>query len=82
MECFFNYSNGAVFAKPACTLLFDSRMFPPGWLYFSGLYRQPSARLEDFVAASQHPGIAVFVILLVIILELFFFLATKQRLKR
>jgi len=65
----YNYSNGAVFATPAGTLLFDSRMFPSGWLYRSGLYRQHSARLEAFVADSQHPGIAFLVIPLVIISE-------------
>jgi hypothetical protein len=69
----FNYSNGIVFASSACTLLFDSRMFPPDWLYFSGLYCKLSERLEAFVAASQHPGIAVPVVLLVIIFFLFFF---------
>jgi len=48
-------------------------MFLSNWCHIGGFYCQPNERLEAFVADSQHPRIAVLVILLVIILGLILF---------
>jgi len=66
-------SDGVGASKTPSTILFDSGMFLSHWCHIGGFYRQPSERLEAFVADSQHPGTAVLVILLVIILGLILF---------
>jgi len=48
-------------------------MFLSNRCHTGGFYCQPSERLEAFVADSQHPGIAVFIILLVIVLGFILF---------
>jgi len=66
-------SDGVSASQSPRTILFDSGMFLSHWCHIGGFYRQLSERLETFVADSQHPGIAVLVILLVIILGFILF---------